>query len=119
MVTNGGDPQGLFRGAFMQSGSQVPFGKIENGQEQYDIIAKQVGCFREADSLACLRTVPYQQLRAAMDQTPAIFSYSALHNSYLPRVDGVFITDESQLLMSQGKYARIPFVTGDCDDEGT
>ena len=36
-----------------------------------------------------------------------------------PRVDGVFLVDDPQKLVQQGKVARIPFISGDCDDEGT
>ena len=31
MITNGGDTEGLFRGAFMQSGSPIPVGDITHG----------------------------------------------------------------------------------------
>ena len=31
MLTNGGDPEGLFRAAFMNSGSPVPTGPVEDG----------------------------------------------------------------------------------------
>ena len=37
----------------------------------------------------------------------------------MPRVDGVFLVDEPQILLQQGSVARIPAVLGDCDDEGT
>jgi acetylcholinesterase len=36
-----------------------------------------------------------------------------------PRVDGVFLTHSPQKLVLDGKVADIPFITGDCDDEGT
>jgi len=39
--------------------------------------------------------------------------------AWLPRVDGVFLTADPQDLVIQGSVANIPFVTGDCDDEGT
>ncbi|KAJ7207637.1 Carboxylesterase family-domain-containing protein, partial [Mycena pura] len=32
MLANDGDTEGLFRAAFMQSGSPVPVGPLENGQ---------------------------------------------------------------------------------------
>jgi carboxylesterase type B len=38
---------------------------------------------------------------------------------WLPRVDGVFLVDDPQKLLQRGEVARIPFVSGDCDDEGT
>lgn len=74
-----------------------------------------------------------------MDTTPSIFSYQvrvystgsshlrggqrtipqSLALAWLPRVDGAFLADDPQTLIHQGKVARIPFVTGNCDDEGT
>lgn len=33
MLANGGDTEGLFRAGYMQSGSPVPVGPIENGQK--------------------------------------------------------------------------------------
>jgi carboxylesterase type B len=37
----------------------------------------------------------------------------------MPRADGVFLTDHPQKLVSADKVARIPMVSGNCDDEGT
>jgi hypothetical protein len=73
-----------------------------------------------------------------MDSTPSLFSYqvrglllfSDIRSGQLtisqsialvwqPRADGYFLADDPQKLVRQGKVARIPFVTGDCDDEGT
>ena len=42
MLTNGGDTEGLFRGAFMESGSPIPTGDITHGQKDYDAIVSQV-----------------------------------------------------------------------------
>ncbi|KAJ7268042.1 carotenoid ester lipase precursor [Mycena rebaudengoi] len=107
MLANGGNTEGLFRAGFMQSGSPVPSGPLENGQKYYDAIVADTGCSSASDTLACLRTVPYARLKAAQDKSPFIFSYQSLVLPWLPREDG------------QGKVANIPFVTGDCDDEGT
>ncbi|KAJ8521685.1 hypothetical protein ONZ45_g1652 [Pleurotus djamor] len=85
MVANNGNNEGLFRGAFMQSGSPIPVGDITHGQPYYD----------------------------------AILSRLSLVLAWLPRTDGVFLTDNPQKLVQQGKVANVPFVTGDCDDEGT
>ncbi|KAF4591075.1 hypothetical protein EYR40_009675 [Pleurotus pulmonarius] len=38
---------------------------------------------------------------------------------YISRADGTFLTDHPQKLVQAGKVANVPFVTGDCDDEGT
>jgi acetylcholinesterase len=36
----------------------------------------------------------------------------SLHLAWLPRTDGVFLTDNPQKLVQQGKVAKIPYVTG-------
>ncbi|KAH7928750.1 alpha/beta-hydrolase [Leucogyrophana mollusca] len=119
MVTNGGDPEGLFRAAFMESGSPIPVGDITHGQKYYDAIVEQTGCAAAADTLECLRGVPYDTLMDAVNNSPFIFSYQSLILAWLPRVDGVFLAEDPQYLVEQGSVADIPFISGDCDDEGT
>ena len=75
MLTNGGDHEGLFWAAFMQSGSPIPVGDITNGQKYYNALVKDVKCSSASDTLACLRTVDYNDLHTAMDNSPGIFSY--------------------------------------------
>jgi len=119
MIANNGDNEGLFRAAFMESGSPIPTGPVENGQEYYDAIVQEVGCSSAADTLECLRTVPFAALKAAQDASPSIFAFQSLVLAWLPREDGTFLTDNPQRLVQQGKVANVPFITGDCDDEGT
>ncbi|KAK0185686.1 carotenoid ester lipase precursor [Armillaria mellea] len=114
-----GDTQGLFRAAFMQSGSPIPVGDLEGGQKYYDDIVVRTGCSGSDDTLACLRTVSYEILKAAIDNSPFIFDYQSLKLAWLPRADGVLFSDNPQRLVQQGKIANIPIVSGDCDDEGT
>jgi len=75
MVTNGGNTEGLFRAAFMESGSPIPMGDITHGQGFYDFIVDQTGCAGSSDTLQCLREVPYDLLMNAINQTPNIMSY--------------------------------------------
>ncbi|KAI0036265.1 carotenoid ester lipase precursor [Vararia minispora EC-137] len=119
MITNGANTEGLFRAGFMQSGSPIPVGDITHGQTYYDFIVGQTGCASSSDTLQCLRGVPYQTLKDAVDKTPDIFSYQSLVLAWLPRVDGDFLTTAPQQLVQQGSVADIPFINGDCDDEGT
>ncbi|KAJ3998821.1 Alpha/Beta hydrolase protein [Lentinula boryana] len=119
MVTNGGNTEGLFRAAFMQSGSPIPVGDITDGQAYYDDLVEATGCSGSDDTLNCLRGVDYSVLKAAVDATPGIFAYQALNLAWLPRADGVFLSDDPQKLVQQGQVAAIPIVNGDCDDEGT
>ena len=74
MLTNGGNTEGLFRGAFMQSGSPIPVGDITHGQNDYNALVKATGCAGAADTLQCLREVPYATLKKAVDSSPGIFS---------------------------------------------
>ena len=129
MVTNGGNTEGLFRGAFMQSGSPIPVGDITHGQKFYDALVAETGCTGASDTLQCLREVPYDKLMDAVNESPGIFAYQVGHLmkvfylytniqkqslalSWLPRADGVFLTGPPQELVSQGSVASIPFVTG-------
>ncbi|PPQ78726.1 hypothetical protein CVT25_010729 [Psilocybe cyanescens] len=114
MLANGGNTEGLFRGGFMQS-----VGDITKGQKYYDALVKETGCTGSSDTLACLRTIPYASLKAAINKSPGIFAYQSLNLAWLPRTDGVFLTDNPQNLVQQGKVAKIPYITGNCDDEGT
>ncbi|KAF8955263.1 carotenoid ester lipase precursor [Flammula alnicola] len=78
MLADGGNPGGLFRAAFMESGAPIPVGDITNGQQYYDAIVSATGCSNAADTLACLRTVPYADLKNAINQSPGIFAYQAI-----------------------------------------
>ena len=84
MLTNGGNTEGLFRAAFMESGSPIPVGDITHGQKYYDFIVANTGCAGSSDTLSCLRTVPYDKLKAAINQTPGIFSFQVKTSRDLP-----------------------------------
>ncbi|KAM5535616.1 hypothetical protein V8D89_010783 [Ganoderma adspersum] len=119
MLTNGGDTGGLFHGAFMQSGAPIPVGDISRGQTEYDQLVQDTSCGNASDTLECLRALPYDTLKQAVDQSPGIISYESLRLSWLPRVDGRFLTDTPQNLVLQGSIAPIPHVSGNVNDEGT
>lgn len=75
MMAFGGNTDGLFRGAFMQSGGPIPVGSVTNGQVYYDQIVSSTGCSGSTDTLECLRQLPFETLKAAVDETPGTFSY--------------------------------------------
>ena len=75
MLVNNGDQEGLFRGAVMQSGGPIPVGDIEHGQPYYDFMVKETGCTHQPDTLDCLRKVPYETFKRAMDASPNFFAY--------------------------------------------
>ncbi|KAF8485466.1 carotenoid ester lipase precursor [Gautieria morchelliformis] len=119
MLTNGGNTEGLFRAAFMQSGFPFPVGDITNGQPYYDAIVSGTGCSSAPDTLACLRAADYETLLRLMNESQNIFSYQSLHLAWLPRTDGVFLKETPQKLVASGGVAKIPIIVGHCDDEGT
>ena len=131
MVTNGGDTEGLFRGAFMESGAVTSNGDISLGQQDYDDLVRAAGCAGAEDTLGCLRQVPYSVLKEAVDMSQGFFSYRVCHDSvdplnavmnhilqstnlaWVPRADGSFLKAPPQQLLLRGSVAKIPFVTGD------
>ncbi|KAF8893671.1 carotenoid ester lipase precursor [Gymnopilus junonius] len=122
MMTNGGNAQGLFRAGFMMSGAPLPVGNITKGTGQsfFSFLASDTGCSAASDALACLRALPFPVLKASVDKTPSFFSYEvSLALVWHPSVDGVFLKDNPQALVTKGAFANIPLVSGTVDDEGT
>ena len=111
----------LFRAAVMNSGSIVPADPVDcpKGQEVYDKVVTEAGCSAAADTLDCLRGVDYETFLNAANSVPGILSYNSVALSYLPRPDGVVLTDSPEVLISNGQYAKVPFIIGDQEDEGT
>ncbi|KAH8982277.1 carotenoid ester lipase precursor [Lactarius akahatsu] len=119
MLANKGNQEGLFRGAIMQSGGPIPVGDIENGQPYYDFMVEKTGCSGSSDTLRCLRKVPYTTFKRAMDESPNFFAYQGLSLAWMPRVDGVFLTEPPQYSVLRGHVSNVPMITGNCDDEGS
>ncbi|KAF2182055.1 alpha/beta-hydrolase [Zopfia rhizophila CBS 207.26] len=111
----------LFRGGIMNSGSIVPADPVDcpKGQIVYDTVVKNAGCAGSSDTLACLRSVDYSTYLNAANSVPGLLSYSGVALSYLPRPDGKALTDSPDALITAGKYAKVPFIVGDQEDEGT
>ena len=84
MITNGGDTEGLFRGAFMQSGAVIPIGDMTLGQRDYDGLVQAAGCAGAEDTLECLRQLPFQTLKDAVNMSPSFMSPRVCHNSFDP-----------------------------------
>ena len=112
MLTNNGNQGGLFRGAIMQSGAPIPVGDIENGQQYYDYMVDRTGCSNATDKLDCLRTVTYPTFKKAMDESPNFFAYQGLKLAWLPRVDGVFLTEPPLISVLRGHVSNVPMISG-------
>ncbi|KAJ4305938.1 hypothetical protein N0V90_001471 [Kalmusia sp. IMI 367209] len=111
----------LFRAGIMNSGSVVPADPVDGtkGQAIYDLVVSKAGCSSSSDTLACLRSKDYTTFLNAVNSVPGLLSYSSVALSYLPRPDGKVLTQSPDLLVAAGKYAKVPFIVGDQEDEGT
>ncbi|KAJ7457149.1 carotenoid ester lipase precursor [Mycena galericulata] len=110
---------GLFRGAFMLGGSPFPYASQADGQPYYDQLVTANNCTAAKDTLQCLRGIPYDAFIATVNETPNILSYEGLKLIWAPHVDGDVVVQNPSVSVSQGGFAKIPFIIGDCDDEGT
>ncbi|KAI0763841.1 alpha/beta-hydrolase [Trametes elegans] len=119
MLTNGGDNEGLFRGAVMHSGSPLPTGDIELLQPAYDAVVANTSCAGSDDTLDCLRQLPAEELSGAAATLPTLFDFQGLREPWAPHADGVFLEAPLHQLVLNGSVAPVPFLTGDCLDEGT
>ncbi|GJJ10014.1 hypothetical protein Clacol_004240 [Clathrus columnatus] len=130
LVINGGNPAGLFQAAFMESGTPVPLTPLSSGQQWYNQLVSATGCSSASNTLACLTTVPYDTFYNAVQNTPSVQSYLSLNNDDLirsnlrqlvwrPGIDGSLITEDPMVSVANGNYAKVPFIAGDVDDEGT
>ncbi|KAJ5580014.1 Triacylglycerol lipase (LipA) [Penicillium hispanicum] len=111
LVTNGGDNEGLFRAAIMDSGNAV--GPSYNGTEwhqpMYDRIVERAGCTDATNTLQCLRNLPYETIYDV--------AYEGLE--WFATIDGAFITQYPQISYREGKIAKVPLLLGTNTDEGT
>ena len=73
LVANGGNTEGLFRGAIMESGFPSHHSDITAGQSDYDALVEQAGCQGSADTLECLRQAPLDKLQVAINNSPSFF----------------------------------------------
>ncbi|KAF7541294.1 hypothetical protein G7054_g702 [Neopestalotiopsis clavispora] len=111
----------LFQGAIMNSGSIVPAAPVDGtkGNEVYSQVVQAAGCSDASSSLECLRSLDYADFLDAANSVPNILSYQSIALSYLPRPDGKVLTQSPELLLEAGKYAAVPVIIGDQEDEGT
>ncbi|KAH8805237.1 Alpha/Beta hydrolase protein [Xylogone sp. PMI_703] len=114
MVGFDGRHDQLFRAVIVQSGSLI--GAALNNEAQlakvyqpwYDNITATVGCDKTADSLECLRTIPYSDL------------YNAMRGKqFKPLIDGTFISRLPSQSLAQGLIADVAIIMGSNTDEGT
>ncbi|KAF8581752.1 sterol esterase [Ramaria rubella] len=119
LLLDSGSTGGLFRGAFMESGGPLPLTAITTGQQYYDQLVASTGCASSNDTFSCLKGVSLEALQAAVQGIPCVDSFKSLNLPWRPYIDNELITEDPMVSVSSGVYARVPFVAGNCDDEGT
>ncbi|KAF9810804.1 hypothetical protein IEO21_06784 [Rhodonia placenta] len=119
MIMNNGDAQGLFRAAVMESGSAYALRNVSAAQGYYDLLVNYTGCSGQADTLACLREAPAEQIVEAVNLTPTTFNYTGHNLAWQPRLDRDLFVRNPQHSLLMGLYTKVPIISGDCDDEGT
>ena len=71
------------------------------------------------DTLECLRAAPYATLTDAINATPPLFSPNGLDVTWCISIDGELVQKSLMQSVSEGRYAKVPILGGDVDDEGT
>lgn len=113
----------LFRAGIMNSGTAVPVQEVSHPKPQkiYDQAIKTAGCDKATDSLSCLRALPYPKLLQALGSVPSLLGYTSVDLSYLPRPDpkDKFFSTSPEDPGLAGRFAKVPVIIGDQEDEGT
>lgn len=120
----------LFHSVILQSGGAWSFDSVTSpfAQNTFAQFAKNAGClkkdneeYNDAKVIECLRKkdskdlLHAQNFNTAGNSIPpwqAVFGWS-------PRYDGKYISNNPMKLISQGKFAKLPTITGNQEDEGT
>ncbi|KAF4126953.1 Carboxylesterase type B [Geosmithia morbida] len=119
LIAYGGRDDGLFHGAILESGSPLPLGyeagTTESWQPYYDALLDAAGCAGTAggDSLACLRAIPAEELSSVFN------SSFADAPSYGQVVDGDFFVATGDQQLREGRFVKVPTISGTNFDEGS
>jgi acetylcholinesterase len=93
--------------SMQESGSPIPLNDITANQRYFDQLVVDAGCQGSADPIACLRTLPFDKLGDAINQSPSLLSYLSFAFVWGPSIDGLFIKRDPQESLLKGLYARV------------
>lgn len=118
----------LFHAAILQSGGPWSFDSVTSSKPEilFQKFSRHCGCFSYSSkkTLKCLRTKTVEDLQNAQrldhdlknvfiaDSSDSLFGWS-------PRFDENLITDNPAKLIQQSKFAKVPYIIGTQEDEGT
>ncbi|PNH44535.1 hypothetical protein VD0004_g3200 [Verticillium dahliae] len=106
IAANTGSEKKPFVGGIVESGGWVTMRTMEQGQGQYDCLAREKGCADSADSLSCLRALNQSAVRSS-------------NCWFSPSIDDDLFSDSLVNLYRAGKYTKLPTIWGTCANEGT
>ncbi|KAL5585704.1 hypothetical protein FOVSG1_013396 [Fusarium oxysporum f. sp. vasinfectum] len=111
LLAYGGRDDGLFGAAIAESGGPFPFGLAASNETQneavFNGVLSTVGCTDAADPLECIRNAPANLLNS-VNQPATTFT-----------VDGDILPDTNMRLLDDGRFVRVPILTGSNRNEGT
>lgn len=99
----------------MESGPVMPHNPLNLTkvyQPRYDGIVREAGCAEEADTLACLRRLPFTVLDNVLNTTE-------YNSGWNPTLDGDFVARYPSQQIKDGAFVRVPIIVGSSSDEGT
>ncbi|KAH6868970.1 lipase [Thelonectria olida] len=110
MLSYDGRDDGLFHGAILESGGPTgcPVKDLSYWTVPFENLTRSVGCYSAQDRLSCLRDVDGDKLLAARQS----------QEWQGPLIDGEFLTGYPSQLLPQGKFIKVPLLTGANTDEG-
>lgn len=98
----------------MESGNPVFYNSFipaSASQPRYDALVQAAGCGDATDTLACLRTAPFETLNTYMNETDRA--------QWVPIVDGDFIARYGSIQLAEGAFVQVPILSGANSEEGT
>lgn len=110
LVAYGGRDDKLFRAAIMQSGSPVYYYNLNDSsalEPKYQSLLADTGC----SDLACLRSLPFEDLNDVLNQTKFI--------TWVPAIDHDIIQGFTSTQLITGNFVKVPIISGTNTDEGT
>ncbi|KAI1035616.1 hypothetical protein LB504_005788, partial [Fusarium proliferatum] len=130
LIINNGDHtykgKPLFHGAIMNSGTFVnTVGTAHpKAQKVFDTFASNSGCNPSKlgkATIDCLRQTPSAKYQAAMNTLPNFSGPDSNNLAYIRRTDNSssFYSNVPQDALRRGKYAHVPIIVGNLEDEAT
>lgn len=110
--------EGLFHGVIALSGNALCDQYMQTKPQEAAVdLATRLECSTEKgeDIVECLRRQTQQDIITKSNDMYMFFSFPRW---FAPNVDGVVLADTPENLLSQGRFAKVPFIIGQTKDEG-